>query len=238
MINNSLSIIPICSYSNIDTQKRQICKDNKGKAGIYRWINVVNNKDYIGSSINLSIRFRDYFSINSLKIFIKRNKSAIYSALLKYGYCSFKLEILEYCDISTVIEREQYYLDILKPGYNILKIAGSRLGTKQSEKTKKLISNASKLHRHSKETIERIRIANMGRKHSKKTIEYMRMVHLKRKHSEAHPLRVINNKTGEVKLFISIRQAAKFIDISYSSISVYLRKNKVYIRKGYSITRI
>ena len=34
------------------------------------------------------------------------------------------------------MDREQYYLDCLKPEYNILKIAGSSLGFKHSEETK------------------------------------------------------------------------------------------------------
>ena len=50
------------------------------------------------------------------------------------------LDILEYCDINILIEREQYYLDLLKPEYNILKVAGNRLGSKQSEVTKIKIS--------------------------------------------------------------------------------------------------
>jgi hypothetical protein len=33
------------------------------------------------------------------------------------------------------LSREQYYLDLLKPEYNILKIAGSSLGYKHSENT-------------------------------------------------------------------------------------------------------
>jgi group I intron endonuclease len=44
----------------------------------------------------------------------------IYRALLKYGYASYKLDILEYCKTNALIEREQYYLDLLKPEYNIL----------------------------------------------------------------------------------------------------------------------
>ena len=31
----------------------------------------------------------------------------IYSAILKYGYINFKLEILEYCDSKVLISREQ-----------------------------------------------------------------------------------------------------------------------------------
>jgi hypothetical protein len=33
---NLISIVPICSYLNADTQKEQIIKDNIKKAGIYR----------------------------------------------------------------------------------------------------------------------------------------------------------------------------------------------------------
>jgi len=33
---------------------------------------------------------------------------------------------------TALIEREQYYIDLLNPEYNILKIAGSRLGVKHT----------------------------------------------------------------------------------------------------------
>jgi group I intron endonuclease len=49
----------------------------------------------------------------------------IYKALVKYGYSSFKLEILENSEPNILIEREQYYLDLLNPEYNILVKAGS-----------------------------------------------------------------------------------------------------------------
>lgn len=55
------------------------------------------------------------------------------AALLLYGYSNFSLEILEYCEPSDVISREQYYMDLLKPEYNTLKTAGSSIGFKYSE---------------------------------------------------------------------------------------------------------
>lgn len=64
----------------------------------------------------------------------------IYRSLIKNGYFNFKLEILEYCEIDIVIEREQYYLDRFKPEYNILKVAGSLRGFKHSEATKEAMS--------------------------------------------------------------------------------------------------
>jgi group I intron endonuclease len=68
----------------------------------------------------------------------------IYKALLKNGYSSFSLYILEYCDSKDLINREQYYLDSLKPEYNILKTAGSLLGFKHSEDPLAKISEAKK----------------------------------------------------------------------------------------------
>jgi group I intron endonuclease len=120
----------------------------------------------------------------------------------------------------------------LKPEYNILKIAGSRLGTKQSEKTKKLISNASRIHRHSEETKEKIRVANTGRKHTEATKLKMSANRL------SHTLRVINNKTGEIKIFTSIRLTAEILGIHRPSLIICLRKNKIYIGKGFTITRV
>jgi len=64
-----------------------------------------------------------------------RNRSVISNSLLKYDYFKFSLDILEYCDSNILIKREQYYIDILYPEYNILKIAGSRLGSKHSVDT-------------------------------------------------------------------------------------------------------
>lgn len=59
----------------------------------------------------------------------------IHRALLKYGYSNFSLHILEYCNKEDLIAREQYYLDLYKPEYNVLKVAGSSFGWKQSEES-------------------------------------------------------------------------------------------------------
>lgn len=45
----------------------------------------------------------------------------IHKAILLHGYESFSLHILEYCKVEDLIQREQYYLDILQPEYNICK---------------------------------------------------------------------------------------------------------------------
>lgn len=69
---------------------------------------------------------------------IKRNNSQIYHAILKYGIDQFTLEIMEHCSPNTLIEREQSFLDNLRPFYNILNIAGNRSCIIHSEYTKQL----------------------------------------------------------------------------------------------------
>lgn len=83
-----------------------ILKNTKNQVGIYRWVNKVNGNTYIGSSINLGRRFRAYFDFSYLSVRINQGKSRIYSAILKYGYSNFQLEILEYCLPENAISRE------------------------------------------------------------------------------------------------------------------------------------
>jgi hypothetical protein len=46
------------------------------------------------------------------------------------------LEILEYCDIKDLLSREDHYLKLLEPEYNILSKPGSPLGHKHTEDSK------------------------------------------------------------------------------------------------------
>ena len=57
-------------------------------------------------------------------------------ALIKYGYANFSVSMLEYCDKSDLLVKEQYYFDKLDPQYNILKIAGSSQGYKHTDESK------------------------------------------------------------------------------------------------------
>ena len=147
-MNNNNIIIPLISYTNAEKYKNTILFENKNKSGIYRRNNLITGKSYIGSSISLNKRFSIYYSLSSLKRNITKGSSSIYNALLKYGHSKFSLEIIEYCKPNLLIKREQHYIDLIKPEYNILKIAGSKLGSKHSETTKvqMSINNTGKNH--------------------------------------------------------------------------------------------
>jgi group I intron endonuclease len=122
MNNNNLNIIFLKSYKDTYLNKFLIYKENRGKSGIYYWYNKTNNKSYAGSSINLSRRFYSYHSLNFLNKATLLGSSLIYNLLLKYGHSKFSLYILEYCKSNVLISREQYYINNLKPYYNIKNI--------------------------------------------------------------------------------------------------------------------
>ena len=185
-------------YENAYSMKKAIIKENIGKSGIYMWTNLLTGDTYIGQSADLSKRFRKYFSLS----YVKSKKGFIISrALIKYGYANFSVTVLEYWDKSDLLVREQYYLDKLNPQYNILKIAGSFLGFKHSEKTKEKISTSLKgvyigdksalfgrLHTEEtkkKMSFKKAGISNplYGKIHSEETKEIMKQKALGRKHT-------------------------------------------------------
>lgn len=109
-------------YVDMESNKKNILEENKGKPGIYMITNKKTKDFYLGQSKNLYNRFLNYFNPAYLK---RSPNSIIGKAILKYGYSNFTLTILEYCDKANLTAKEQYYLDTLKPVYNILKIAGA-----------------------------------------------------------------------------------------------------------------
>jgi group I intron endonuclease len=88
--------------------------------GIYKITSLEDCSFYIGSSINISSRWKRH--ISQLK---NKNHSNYYlqQKYQKYGLENLNFEIIEFCDKIKIKEREQWYLDNLKPILNINKIA-------------------------------------------------------------------------------------------------------------------
>lgn len=91
---NNSNINSVLTYTDCDLEKPKIFEDNRNKGGIYCWINNINHKFYIGSSVNLSDRFYKYYSYKH----ISERKTPIHNALLKYGFQNFSLVIIEHID--------------------------------------------------------------------------------------------------------------------------------------------
>lgn len=111
------------------------------KSGIYCIYNVVNNKEYVGSSKNLYDRIHLHF--HKLRN-NKHSSSHLQNAYNKYGGENFKFKLLEFCNPEIRLIREQYFIDLLKPQYNkSLNVVGN-LNSTVSEEQKVKISNTLK----------------------------------------------------------------------------------------------
>lgn len=112
------------------------------KAGVYIYQYILDkSKIYIGSTGNIAERIRQHRrSANKGKICSK-----FYNCVRKHGWYNFRFGILEYINLDKLrmdkreirrakFDREQYYLDMMNPTLNILKIAGYNLGYKHTEK--------------------------------------------------------------------------------------------------------
>jgi hypothetical protein len=137
----------------------------------------------------------------------------IHKALNKYGHSNFSLEILEYCDPTEAIKREQYFLSLLKPNYNTLTIAGSLLGFQHSDSTKQKMRLS---HRDSQ---------NSGRfKKAHKKIEGAGQ--------PSQKIEVFDNKTNQTTTYDSMSEAAIALNIKRSIISMYFKNNQQKPYKG------
>jgi group I intron endonuclease len=83
----------------------------------------------------------EYFSAGYLESF----NMYIYRALKKHGYSNFSLTILEYCEPSKYLCREDYYFKLLNPEYNTSKNSTAPMsGLTHSDETRQKISDTMK----------------------------------------------------------------------------------------------
>lgn len=202
---------PIVKYINADADKVNIFADNRNKIGIYRWINNLNGKTYVGSSNNLSVRFYSYYSLRSLA----KSNRPMERALLKYGFSNFSLEILEYCNLDNLLEIEQYYLDILKPDYNIVELAGSTLG-----------------YKHTEESLKKMRDFIL----SDEVMAKKRLATKNATSSRSISIIIKNINTEELCEYKSITCASHALKVSKAAVSQALLNNRL-LKKVYKIIR-
>ncbi len=107
-------------------------------SGIYVIRNLINNKIYIGSSINIYQRLHKH---RTQLIRNKHQNCVIQNSVNKYGIDNFECFVIEQCSEELLTNREQYYIDLLSPRLNIMKKV-ERIKLEESSKLK--ISNTLK----------------------------------------------------------------------------------------------
>lgn len=89
------------------------------KSKIYKIINDVNDKVYVGKTVNsLSTRFKQHLNDATKR---EEEKRPLYNAINKYGAEHFSIELIEVCDSQIENEREQFWIGFYKgyeEGYN------------------------------------------------------------------------------------------------------------------------
>lgn len=209
------------------------------KSGIYSI--TCNEHLYIGSAVDIDSRW--YRHIYYLGKQTHCNK-LLQNLFNKYGKEGLIFSIVELCEKERLIEREQYYIDILNPDINVCRKAGSTLGIKMSEETKKKLSEKFKGMQRSKgrkqkpETIEKLRQKAKERGLSQNFIEGNRIYrekHLKQSRETVRKRSLAKMKLNEsqIKQILvlmeegkSQKQIAKIFNVGHSTIG------NISIRKG------
>lgn len=133
------------------------------RSGAYQIVNEVNGKSYVGSSKNIDARWSAHRG--SFKLPKMPTESLLWRAVQKYGIENFTFIVLEECEPTktALLALEQHYIDTLNPEYNIMRVAGSRLGSKQSEEVKEKVRQANLGRKNSPEAIANMKAAAIGR---------------------------------------------------------------------------
>ncbi len=175
--------------------------------GIYK-ITSPTNKIYIGQSINVEKRLKQYLSN------LPKRQTLLFRSFLKYGANNHKFEIVTKCLESELNNLERYYQDYyncLSNGLNCRLTTANDKSGKLSSVTKNKISIAHKGKIKSLEHKEKIRIKNIGRvphNKGKKTPE-----HIIKKLSMSHIGNRISEET-KVKMSLNSKSAKVVLDLN------------------------
>lgn len=206
---------------------------------------------YVGSTTNFKKRMLHYKSLDC------KQQRRLFSSLNKYGYESHNVEVLEYCTIDNLFERERFYGEF----FNVLSKRGLNLSLPKHGDVKSIISLSTikKMSRsqtgksnnffgkvHSDETKKKISIANKGRVSHNKGIkglyklsdtskENMRLSQIGRKHNNLTKDKMrLNNKNLKIVIcletgifFNGTADAAKSFEINRHTLKNKLNGNKV-----------
>lgn len=119
---------------------------------IYKITNLINNKIYIGKTIDFKRRYKEYQAKSKNPYKYKSNRYEIILEMYKYGFDNFKFNIIEYCENELQLnEREIYWI--------------SKLNSRNSDigYNKKTGGIGGKL---TLDSIEKMRISSYGFKHT------------------------------------------------------------------------
>ncbi len=218
--------------------------------GIYKIVNTLNNKVYVGSSCNINNRWNQHKKSLSNNTHHSLKLQRTYN---KYGDI-FIYELITECKIEDLLTEEQYYIELLnsyKNGYNSVSIAGSNLGMKHTIETKNKLKESSigntnrigKKHTEesklkisiklkgkvlSDETKLRMSESQMGKKMSTESVEKTKIANTGKKRTDETKSKMSKSKLGKkqsievIENRVKLNTGKKRTDESKKKISIKL----------------
>ncbi|RMZ69678.1 GIY-YIG endonuclease [Pyrenophora seminiperda CCB06] len=200
--DNTLNLEAVKVYNNLKEDRVNILKEQRDKSGVYCLINKINGHSYVGSSIKLDSRMRNYLN----KAFLKK-----------------------YVEAEFLTSRETFYIANIIPYYNVLKQGFSSLGYIHTEETKKLLSELAKNRTHSDNTKGLIARAVTGENNpfynkSHSIESKIRIIEAK----SAYPVYVYNSFKELLVIFPSVTTLAKLIKSNHSTLVDSIKEQKLF----------
>nr|YP_010727747.1 homing endonuclease [Leptographium wingfieldii]YP_010727796.1 homing endonuclease [Leptographium terebrantis]WDZ67384.1 homing endonuclease [Leptographium wingfieldii]WDZ67432.1 homing endonuclease [Leptographium wingfieldii]WDZ67479.1 homing endonuclease [Leptographium wingfieldii]WDZ67526.1 homing endonuclease [Leptographium wingfieldii]WDZ67572.1 homing endonuclease [Leptographium wingfieldii] len=231
--DNTKDLNPLVLYDNFKENRAQILKEQKDKSGVYCLINKINGHSYVGSSINLASRMKNYLNNTFLKGRQNINMPIV-KALLKYDQSNFTLLILEYVEVESLTIRETYFITSVAPYYNVLKQGYSSLGYKHTEETKELLAQLAKNRVHSDTTKSLIAKALTGENNpfynkSHSTESKVRMIEAQ----SAYPVYIYNSFKELLVIYPSVFTLAKLIKSNHPTIVSCIKEQTIFRGEWY-----
>lgn len=145
--------------------------------GIYK-ITSPSGKIYIGQSIDIKRRFRQYKSL------LCKCQHKLYRSFLKYGYDCHVFEIIEECKFEELNDKERYYQEL----FDCIGKNGLNCTLVNTDKLKKRVTH---------ETIEKIRLIHLGRVDSKEVRTKRALANTGKKRTQEQKEIISNSKKGK-----------------------------------------
>lgn len=116
-------------------------KHSEDCTGIYCIINIITLDCYIGSSKHIYYRLREHLSKLRMN---KHHSNHLQNSFNKHKENSFISGIIDICEESLLIEKEEYWIDLVKPTYNKVFKNLTRPACSYNQETKDRISQSVK----------------------------------------------------------------------------------------------
>lgn len=236
------NIKPVLLFENLTNSdtKKIAYRSLKPFSGIYMIVNLVTGKYYVGSAVtgNLYMRFHKH-------LFYFAGNKRVANAVNKYGLSEFAFLVLEIVpqkdkiDSTLLLNREDHYLETLKPEYNIAPLASNSLGWKHSEE-----SLAKMRENYSEDRRQQVGNINKGKSLSLETRELIRKSALLRESMSietrmkcavnVRPVIITNLDGSNAMNFVSMKEASIAISCNEKTIRRALNGDGI-VKKNYIV---